>query len=50
MRAARTCIFGISWVMGSVSTQMAQNVPQDEPTEAPKIGPRWANIAPPKMA
>ena len=25
---------------------MAQNVPQDDPTEAPKIGPRGVNIAP----
>ena len=25
---------------------MAQSVPQDEPTKAPKIGPRWVNIAP----
>ena len=31
---------------GPVSTQMADNVPQDDPTEAPKIGPKWANIAP----
>ena len=30
---------------GPVSTQMAQNVPQDEPIEAPKIGPRWVYIA-----
>ena len=39
-----------------VSTQMAQHVPQDDPTEAPKIGPRWVYIPPrwpnigPKMA
>ena len=25
---------------------MVQNVPQDEPTKAPKIGPRYVNIAP----
>ena len=41
MRAARACITAIF-----ESTQMAQNVPQDEPTEAPKIGQRWVNIAP----
>ena len=58
MRAARTCVIGF-FGDGPVSTPMAQNVPQDDPTEAPKIGPRcvniaarWANIGPrwPKMA
>ena len=31
---------------GPASTQTAPNVPQDWPTEAPKIGPRWVSIAP----
>ena len=38
-----------TWIFfsdGPVSTQMAQNAPQDEPTEAPRIGPRCVNIAP----
>ena len=46
MRAARTCIIGFFFCDVPVSTQMAQNVPQDDPTEAPKIGPRGVNIAP----
>ena len=38
MRATRTCIIGCFFSDGPVSTQIAQNVPQDEPTKNPKIG------------
>ena len=45
MRATRTCIIGSFWRWAPVNANGAKCT-QDEPTEAPKIGPRWVNIKP----